>query len=187
MASPYGPMFPSTAYYLSLVGGILIALDGLVAAAEAAVFSSTLNSIVPGLTGVVIIFGIVGFIFGLLIIFLALRLKRDPTKAKSTGVIIVVLALLSIFGGGGFYFIGLLLALIGGVLAVVWTPRVQPQSPYSPAGYALPTDRPSATTQWGAPASPPTQAGVTQRFCSSCGSPNLVSAQFCAKCGAPMQ
>jgi len=186
MSSSYGPMYPSTAYLLSLIGGIIIALYGLYESAAAALYSSRLNNVLPGLAGIAIVLGILGLLFGVVIIFLAIRMKRDPSKAKSSGILIIVVSLVSFIGGGGL-FIGLILAFIGGILAAVWNPPVQPQSPYSPAGYSLPSNRPAPTTQWGAPASPPTQAGVTQRFCSSCGSPNLVSAQFCAKCGAPMQ
>jgi hypothetical protein len=98
---------------------------------------------------------------------------------------IIVLALVSFIGGGGFY-IGLILALIGGIVAVTWRPPTVAPSAYGAPGYGTPVGAPGAAPPWGAPASPPLQPGVAQRFCSSCGSPNVANAQFCAKCGAPM-
>ena len=79
-----------------------------------------------------------------------------------------------------------LLSLIGGILAVIWHPTMVSQPVYGQPGYGAPYGQPGAAPQWSPPAAPPLQPGVAQRFCSSCGSPNVASAQFCAKCGAPM-
>jgi len=186
MSSPsYGPMFPSTAYWLSLIGGVLILLGGLAEVLSGILLQSTINSIVPGAGALVIIEGVVGLLLGLVVIYAAFRLKAQPGSARTWGVVIIVVALLSLFGGDGF-FIGLILTLIGGILAVSWHPPVMPQPVYGQPGYGLPTNQPTPTGPWGPPAAPPLQPGGAQRFCSYCGSPNVASAQFCAKCGAAM-
>lgn len=186
-APSYGPMFPSTAFWLSLIGGFLIALGGIAAIIEGTLFRSRLESIVPGSSGVAVVEGGVGLVFGIVIIFGALRLKTAPQASRFWGIIITVFAIISLFGGGGFLFVGLILALIGGILAMTWHPPVMPQPVYGPPGYLLPTNRPTPTGTWGPPASPPVGPGTAQRFCAFCGSPNVASAQFCAKCGASMR
>lgn len=179
MSSPsYVPMFPSTAYWLSVIGGILIVLDGVVAIAEAIALRSLVESIVPGASGILIGLGALAVLFGLIIVFLGLRIKSNPALARRSGIVIILLSLVSFLGGGGF-FIGLILGLIGGILAVTWNPPMATQPMYGRPGSG-------GSPPWTTPTSPPLQPGAPQRFCSSCGSPNVASAQFCAKCGAPM-
>jgi uncharacterized protein DUF6114/zinc ribbon protein len=186
MGSPtYGPMFPSTAHWLSLVGGALIALSGIAGVLEGIFDPAALESIVPGISTVVIAEGIVGIILGVVIIFLAFRMKSTPESARFMGILVIISSILSLFGGDGF-FVGLILALLGGILAVSWRPPVTPQPIYGQAGYGLPLNRPVATGPWGPPAAPPTGPGAPWRFCSYCGSPNVATAQFCSKCGATM-
>jgi len=184
-SSSYGPMYPSTAYWLSLVGGILILLYGMGEIADAIFYSSVIESIFPGATGLVIGLGALAVVLGLVIVLLGLRLKSDPASARTSGIVIVVLSLISFIGGGGL-FIGLILAFVGGIMAATWRPPMLPQPMYGPQGYDTRIRQPSATTPWGSPASPPLPPGVAQRLCSYCGSPNVSSARFCAKCGAPM-
>jgi hypothetical protein len=184
-ARSYGPMYPSTAYWLSVIGGILIVLYGFAEVGYALAYSAALESYVPGATGVVIAFGVLAVIFGLVIVFLGLRLKSNPETSRTSGIVIIVLSLISFLGGGGL-FIGLILAFIGGIMAVTWRPPTVSQPAYGGQGYGRPFGQPSAGSPWGSPASPPLQPGVAQKYCSSCGSPNAADAKFCAKCGAPM-
>ena len=69
------------------------------------------------------LFGILGVVFGAIIIISAVMLNSKPHEHTTWGVLIVVFSVLSIFGGamGGFG-IGLVLGLIGGVLAITWKP-----------------------------------------------------------------
>jgi hypothetical protein len=187
-SSSYGPTYPSTAYILSLIGGILTILDGILTIVLGLLFSAFIGTDIPGASAavaVVIGLGLLGVIFGFLIVFWAFRLKSNPASAKTMGILIIVFSLIGLLGGGGFY-IGSILALIGGILALAWHPPMVSQPAYGQPGYATPFGQPGATPQWAPPASPPLQPGVSQRFCSSCGSPNVAFAQFCAKCGAPM-
>jgi len=180
-------MFPSTAYWLSLIGGALIALAGVAGVIEGIFLQGLLDSILPGvaISALVIGEGVVGILVGVVIVYAARRLKYTPASTRRWGMVIIILAFVSLFGGDGF-FLGLILALVGGILAVTWHPRVMPQPVYGPSGYALPMDQPTATSRWGPPASPPLRPGAAQRFCSYCGSPNVATAQFCARCGASM-
>jgi|SRR5271157_2082614 len=187
-ASSYGPGYPNSAYLLSLIGGILIILEGFLVIVAGLLLSAVIGSDIPGASAAaafVVGFGLIGVIFGLLIVFWAFRLKSNPGSARTMGILIIVFSVISLVGGGGFY-IGSILALIGGILAVIWHPTMVSQPVYGQPGYGAPYGQPGAAPQWSPPAAPPLQPGVAQRFCSSCGSPNVASAQFCAKCGAPM-
>ena len=179
MASYGGPSYPSTAYILCLIGGIFILLGGLVEAAVFAVLGSAVISLIPGLGALLIGLAVLALIFGLIIIYGAFQMKSHPQSAKTWGIIILIMAIISLFGGGGGFFIGFLLALIGASLALVWHP---PAPTMTQAAWGAP---PPLTA---APAPPPgaASAGAGQKFCSSCGSPNNPGTQFCVKCGAAM-
>ena len=187
-SSSYGPTYPSTAYLLSLIGGIFIVLDGLLVVVAGLFLSSFIGSAVPGASAVVtavIGFGILAIVLGLLIVVWVFHLKTSPASARRSGILIIVFSLISFLGGGGFY-IGSILALIGGIISVTWRPPMASPPAYGPPGYGTSVGPSGAPLPWGPPASPPIRPGVPQRFCSSCGSPNVAGAQFCAKCGAPM-
>ncbi|MGA2971523.1 MAG: DUF6114 domain-containing protein [Candidatus Bathyarchaeia archaeon] len=65
--------------------------------------------------------GVAGLIFGLIVIISALMLNNKPEQHSTWGILIIVFSVLSIFGSamGGFG-IGLILGVIGGILAVTW-------------------------------------------------------------------
>ncbi len=67
--------------------------------------------------------GILGLVFGVIVIISALMLNSRPHEHKTWGILILVFSVLSIFGSmmGGFG-IGVLLGLIGGILAITWKP-----------------------------------------------------------------
>jgi len=148
-----GETYPRTAYLLSLIGGILLLVFSLIYAAILAVLASILAAVGFGLgAGVAVALALVAVIFGVLVLIFALKLKSNPQSAKTYGILILVLALISFVGGGGFY-IGAILALIGGILAIVWHPPAQAQpawgQPQAPSAPGAPG--------WGGqpPASPP--------------------------------
>jgi hypothetical protein len=74
------------------------------------------------------VFGILGLIFGTIVIVSALMLNRKPEQHSTWGVLIVLFSVLSILGGamGGFG-LGLVLGLIGGILSITWKPT-QPKT-----------------------------------------------------------
>ena len=67
--------------------------------------------------------GVLGLIFGAIVIISALMLNSKPEQHSTWGSLIVLFSVLSIFGSamGGFG-VGLVLGLIGGVLAITWKP-----------------------------------------------------------------
>jgi hypothetical protein len=146
---------PSAAYILSLIGGIFVIIGGIAVAAIGAAFTLFLG----GIGGII---GVLGIVWGVLIIVFASRLNSDPASHATSGALIIVFSLLSWVGAIGGLFIGFLLALIGGILAITWNP--QPQPTMTPP----------------APMAP--MAGF--KYCANCGTQMAVSATFCPKCGA---
>ena len=184
-----GGSYPSLAYLLSLIGAILILVGAayeIYLGALIAGYLGTYSYLGYGYGGfllVFLIFGIIALIFGLIVLVLAMRLKRNPAASQMTGILIIVFSLLSFIGDG--FYIGSVLALIGGILALIWKPSggMAPQwgQPQQQA-WGQPQQQPA----YGAP--PPGAAPMAsgQRFCPSCGTANAPGAGFCAKCGAAM-
>jgi hypothetical protein len=144
---------PTTAYVLSLIGGIFVVIGGLITA----VIGAILTFAFAGIGG---FFGILGIIWGILIIVFAVRLNSDPGSHTSSGALILIFSILSWLGGIGGLFIGFLLGLIGGILAIAWNPS---------------TATPAAS---GVQAQPP----IT-RICPNCGRVLAEDAKFCPHCG----
>lgn len=95
--------YPESALILSLLGGIFILIGGLI--------------LLP------IFIGIFGVICAIIVMYSAYNLKADPSNHVTAGVTIIVLSLLSWIGAIGGFFIGFLLSLIGGILALTWEGR----------------------------------------------------------------
>jgi len=126
---------PTAAFLLSLVGGIFILLGGGVMS----MFGPFgLGGMMGGYRGMIGyrysgygmmgglgfgMFGILGLIFGVIVIISAFMLNSKPHEHSTWGTLIVIFSVLSIFGSamGGFG-IGLILGLIGGILAITWRP-----------------------------------------------------------------
>lgn len=131
---------PTIAFVLSLIGGIFILLGG----GAMTMFGSWTGNYGYGMMGGYggwggmmgrgfgmmgglgygfAFLGILGLIFGIIVIISALMLNSKPEQHSTWGTLIVIFSVLSIFGSamGGFG-IGLILGLIGGVLALTWKP-----------------------------------------------------------------
>jgi MFS family permease len=113
---------PAGAILLSYIGGLLVLFSGI----SIFILGSFMSSIipVPGVpVGVMIITaGIWGIICGVFIIAGGYLLQSKPREAHTLwGILIFVFALTSYFGGGGF-FIGGILGIVGGLMAVSWNP-----------------------------------------------------------------
>lgn len=147
---------PSAAYALSLVAGIFVILGGI----ATAVVGAALTFMLAGIGG---IFGILGIVWGVLIIIFASRLNSNPSSHATSGAVIIVFSVLSWIGAWGGFLIGFLLGLIGGILAITWNPQI-PQTMQQP------------------PPAVGIQAGV--KYCAACGAQLAASATFCPKCGA---
>jgi hypothetical protein len=129
---------PTAAFILSFVGGIFILLGGgMMTMMGWSTFCGTTgcrnyggmmgpgfgmmgNGYAWGFSG---IFGIGGILFGVVVILGALMLYNNPAQHSTWGLVILIFSALSVLGSamGGFG-IGLILGLIGGVLALTWKP-----------------------------------------------------------------
>lgn len=102
---------PTTAYLLSLIGGIFVFLGGLLLAA--------LGTLIAFLTG----FGFLLWaflIFGIVIIIGTVSMNSNPNSTHTWGIVILVLGVISLFGV--VTALGGLLAIIGGAMALSWKP-----------------------------------------------------------------
>ena len=128
---------PTAAFLLSLVGGIFILLGGGVMSMFGPFGFGGMMGGYRGMMGYGYsgygygmmgglgfgMFGILGLIFGVIVIIGAFMLNSKPHEHSTWGTLIVIFSVTSIFGGmmGGFG-IGLILGLIGGILGITWKP-----------------------------------------------------------------
>lgn len=124
---------PTAAFVLSLIGGIFILLGG----ALVAIVFSTIGGLLGGLgfgdfgMGMTIV-GVLGLVFGLIIIVGGVMMYMKPQQHVMWGVIVLILAIVSIpFSLAGFV-IGFILALVGGILGLVFKPQPVMAAPYAP-------------------------------------------------------
>jgi Family of unknown function (DUF6114)/zinc-ribbon domain len=172
---------PTTAFVLSLIGGIIIFLSGLAFIAIGNAFSSfmvgtgTSGLTTSQVTAAVEEFGAVGAVFGIIVIFSGVMLYIKPERHVIWGVLVIVFSVISFYGALGGFVIGFILGLIGGILGIVWHPKnVYPMSPPGPPSYSMPTSY----------SSPSQQSGM--KTCASCGASVPGGATFCANCGKPV-
>jgi divalent metal cation (Fe/Co/Zn/Cd) transporter len=113
---------PKTASILSLVGGVFVLVVG---------FLIVNGALTGGFN-----FGLLGVMWGALIMVGAAMLYSRPQQHKTWGIIVIVLSFLSWFVlalAGIIGIIGLILGLIGGGLGIKWKPSVvQPTTPSQP-------------------------------------------------------
>jgi len=114
---------PTKSYYLSLIGGAFVLLVGGDRLVDLILFGSYGG---PD-TGFDAALDLgVGLMCGILMVTGAIMLSRRPQRHKMWGVLVLAVSLLSIIGTAGGLFIGLLLGLIGGIMAIHWKPSVMP-------------------------------------------------------------
>jgi len=141
---------PTIAFILSLIAGILMLITGILSAAwfmAGGSFSNYYNNqgMMGGLSGMMSELGgmmngyefmmhgfgfpygfmsglsIIGLIAGILVIIGAIMLNANPANHITWGIIILVFSVISLMGMGGFY-VGALLGIAGGALALSWRP-----------------------------------------------------------------
>lgn len=110
---------PTAAFVLSLIGGIFILLAGLFIGFIG--FAVTLP-----IGGFGAALGLLGIAWGVIVIIGAIMMNSKPEQHTMWGVIVLVFSLVSWVGALGGFFIGFILALIGGILGITWKPSVAP-------------------------------------------------------------
>lgn len=177
MATPvqYGPYRgepkPVTAFVLSMVGGVFILLGG----AFEFYFSFFYSQVAfpPRFGDELAVLGAIGIGVGVLAIVFAVLLYLYPQHHALFGGLILVASVVSAVSYWGFL-IGLVLGVVGGVLAIAWVPFRWPLAPY---GYG-----PPGGWQYGASATAPS----AYRACMKCGLLAGRESKFCPHCGNPM-
>jgi hypothetical protein len=129
---------PTAAFVLSLIGGILILINGIVALIMAAILGTAMALIgFEALAGIILAISAWAFICGIIVLVGAILLYGNPVRYKTTsGILIIVFSILSLGGG---WVIGFILGLVGGILALVWKPKAAPVIPPPPPPPASPT------------------------------------------------
>ena len=156
---------PTTAYILSLISGVLIFIGGIgnliVSVLVRAFIRTFLGPYRPPLMliwrpGLSIIWSIIGMAFGVIVIYSALMLNSAPKNHTMWGTLILVFSILSFMGAWAGFGAGLILGIVGGVLAISWK-------------------QPTLT--------PTSAPGLTVKFCVQCGQVIPEDAKFCPHCG----
>lgn len=105
---------PKVAVAVSLVAGVEIIIVSFIIA----ILGANLTEATAG--GIGAIFGIIGMVWGVLIIVCAYLMYSRAEKHVLWGVFIIVFSVVSIFGALGGIFLGLILGVIGGILGILW-------------------------------------------------------------------
>jgi hypothetical protein len=125
---------PQIAFILSLIGGVLILFAGATCCSWFWLGGTSFGGIMGGLGGIMSGyhgmmgslgvpysamngFSIIGLVSGILVIIGAVMLHIRPAEQVGWGVVILVFSIISFLGMGGF-FIGAVLGIIGGTLAL---------------------------------------------------------------------
>ena len=127
---------PVTAFILSLIGGLIILVGGVIGSIWY-LFGGTFHggiwgSMMDGWHGMMGSFGLpygymagfslVGLVSGIIVAVGAVMLNIQPADHTSWGIVILIFSIISFLSMGGF-FIGATLGIIGGAFAISWRPR----------------------------------------------------------------
>jgi hypothetical protein len=126
--------YPKTASILSLVGGVIIVLGGVLFLGVAAFVIPHLNlanvtvpqgmdrANLPGLiSGVLGVMGGFGLVCGAIVLMSAAMLLARVGERRTWGILITIFSVLSFVGLGGFV-VGAILGIVGGAMTLRWKP-----------------------------------------------------------------
>jgi hypothetical protein len=103
-------------FYLSVIGGSIIILQGLVAIFFSSIYYAIVLSLGVGIS--IFFLGIMLIILGLIVYTSAYSLTRSPDQHVIIGASIIVFSTLALVLGGG-YIIGSVMGIVGGIVAIV--------------------------------------------------------------------
>jgi hypothetical protein len=162
---------PTAAMVLSLIGGLFVIFGGAALAFAGSIIGSFNVTGAASASNTVLALGIVGVIMGIIMVVGGFMMYSKPTSAKMWGVIVLILAIISWVTAIGGFFIGFLLGLIGGILALTFKPAMAPG--------AMPPPMMSSSMPMGS--APMGSMGMT---CKNCGAGIPAGASRCPSCGA---
>ncbi len=124
---------PVAAFVLSLISGILVLLTSLFILVSVELLSLGGEGLgivfLEVIEALIRVLGILGLIFGVLIIVGAVMIySGTPQKVKIGSILVLVFSIISLFTVGGGFFIGFILGLIGGILGLTWKPPIKQES-----------------------------------------------------------
>ncbi|HYS70968.1 MAG TPA: DUF6114 domain-containing protein [Thermoplasmata archaeon] len=143
---------PLLSFAFTLAGGLLVLGGGLYFLA----FPTTFGFLPP-----------VGIACGTLLLVAAILLYYRPAQHSVWGILVLVFGIASLVNLGGFV-LGMTFAVVGGALALAWTPEGRPQG--GSQGWAMPAG------PYGVPVTP-------WRLCMGCGRWIPWSYNVCPLCG----
>lgn len=114
-AYPARTAYSAWPFWLSVIGGVLILIEGIIFAIAGPVLLA--GTIDLGLGA--LIFGLVVIIHGVIIIGAAYALRTNPAQHVLYGAIIVIFSVLALVLAGGGFIIGSILGIIGGAWAII--------------------------------------------------------------------
>ncbi len=123
----------TTAFVLSLLGGIVIIAGSLIAASLSAFGTpyGTYYGMGPGMmagfgfnSAWYLSFSLAALVFGIIVLIGAIMLNTHPADHITWGIVVLVFSIASFIGMGG-YMIGAILGIAGGAIALSY--RTQPQ------------------------------------------------------------
>jgi hypothetical protein len=157
---------------LSLIGGLFVIFGGATLAFAGSIIGSFNVTGAASASSTVLALGVVGVIMGIIMVVGGFMLYSKPTSAKMWGVVVLVLSIISWVTALGGFFIGFLLGLIGGILALTFKPTMAPGAPPPMMSSSMPMG-----------SAPMGSMGMT---CKNCGASIPAGATRCPSCGAPL-
>ncbi len=126
------------AYVISLVAGALILVGGLVRAASVGVLpsraygtgfrimSTTFRAANLNITNTFLqLSAMIGIVTGIIVLLGAVMLGSQSHQNAAWGTVVLIFSAFSLIGGGGF-FIGSILGILGGIVAITWRSATPP-------------------------------------------------------------
>lgn len=180
------PERPTGAFVSAMIGGIAVLIFAVLEidlGASCQLSGSCVFTTFGGTPEVYVASGILGVVVGAMAVVFALLAYIHPEHRVLAGVMLIVLAILSLISFWGGFAVGFLGTLIGGILAIAWQPGPQylGYQPVFPAAYGYPA---APAPPYYAP--PPPAPPPILRVCLKCGRAVDLQAKFCAHCGAAL-